>query len=44
VLSSVGRGLAMDRSPILGILPKCLNGFIISQVNSGSEHVRGPNP
>jgi hypothetical protein len=27
LLSHISRGLAMDRSPIQGVLPKCLEGF-----------------
>jgi hypothetical protein len=27
----------MGRSPMRGVLPKCLNGFIVSEVNSESE-------
>jgi hypothetical protein len=34
VFSCVGRGLAISRSHVQGILPKCLNGFIASEVNS----------
>jgi hypothetical protein len=40
---AVFRGLVMGRSPIQGVLPKCLNGFTVSEVNSGSEEARGPN-
>jgi hypothetical protein len=29
VLSCVGRGLAMGLSPLQGILPKCLNRFMV---------------
>jgi len=29
----------MGRSPVLGALPKSLNGFIVSEVNSESEQV-----
>jgi hypothetical protein len=43
VLSCVGRGLAMHRSPIQGDLEKCLNGFIFSEVSSELEQARGPN-
>jgi hypothetical protein len=35
VVSCVGTSLDMDRSPVQGALPKCLNGFIVSEVNSG---------
>jgi len=31
---SVCTGIVMDRSPIQGLFPKCLNGFIVSGVNS----------
>jgi len=44
VLSCAGRGLVMGRSPVQGHLPKCLKGFVISEVNSDSEQVGGPNP
>jgi hypothetical protein len=43
VLSCVGRGLAVGRSPLQGTLPICLIGFIVSEVNSESEQPRGPN-
>jgi hypothetical protein len=42
VLSCVRRGLVMDRSPIQGVLRKCLNGFIVSEVSSESEQVIEP--
>jgi len=44
VLSCVGTDLATGLSPILRALPKCLNAFIISEVDSESEVGRGPNP
>jgi hypothetical protein len=44
VLSCVGGGLAMGRSPVQGVLQKCLNWFIISEINSKWEHARKPNP
>jgi hypothetical protein len=44
VLSCVGTGLGMSRSPVQGVLPKCLKGFIVSAVKSELEEVRGPNP
>jgi hypothetical protein len=44
VLSCVSRSFAMGRSPAQGILPKYINGFKASEVNSEMEQVRGPNP
>jgi hypothetical protein len=44
VLSCVGRGLQMGRFPLEGVLPKCLNGFRISEVDSELEGRRRPNP
>jgi hypothetical protein len=44
VLSRVGRGLAMGRSPIKAVLPKSIKGFKVSKVFfSESNHARGPN-
>jgi hypothetical protein len=43
MLSCVGRGFAMGRSPVQGVLPKCLIGFIVSEVNSESEKARRLN-
>jgi hypothetical protein len=40
LLSNAGR----DQSPLHGVLPKHLNRFIVSEVNSESEQARGPNP
>jgi hypothetical protein len=34
----------MDRSAVLGDLPECLNGFVVSKVNSDLERAKGPNP
>jgi hypothetical protein len=34
----------MGLSPVQGVLPKRLKGFIVSEVNSKSEQIRGPNP
>jgi hypothetical protein len=34
VLSCVGRGLATDRFNVQGDLPRCLNGFTVSEINS----------
>jgi hypothetical protein len=34
----------MGQSLVKGLLPKCLNRFIVSEVNSESEQARGPNP
>jgi hypothetical protein len=44
VLSCVGKFSQMDQSPYQGVLPKCLKGFTVSEVNSKSEQARGPNP
>jgi hypothetical protein len=33
----------MGRSPVDGVLLKCLNGFVVLEVNSGSEQAKGPN-
>jgi hypothetical protein len=44
VLSCVGLGLAMGWSPVQGVLPKWLNGFIVSEVNSQPEQTRELNP
>jgi hypothetical protein len=44
VLSCVGRGLAMSRSPVEGVQPQYLKGFIVSEVNHESEQARGSNP
>jgi hypothetical protein len=41
VLHCVGRGLAMGRSPIQGVLPKRPNGFVVSEVNSELERTTG---
>jgi len=38
--SCLGTGTATGRFPIQGILPKCLKGFIVSEVNSESEQAR----
>jgi len=43
VLSHVGRDLAMGRSPVQGVLPKCLKGSIVSEANSESQQARRPN-
>jgi hypothetical protein len=34
----------MDRTPIEGVLSKCLKRFIVSEVNSESEQARRLNP
>jgi hypothetical protein len=34
----------MVRSPVQGVLPKCLKGFIVSEVNSESEQAKRPDP
>jgi hypothetical protein len=44
VLSFVCGDIAMGICPVRGILPKCVKGFIVSEVNSELEQVRGPNP
>jgi len=44
VLSCVGRDLAMGRSPIQGVVLKCQNGFLGSEVKSELEQARGSNP
>jgi hypothetical protein len=44
VLLYVDRGLATGRSPVQGVLSKYLKGFVVSQVNSDSGKVTGPNP
>jgi len=44
VLSCVGRGPVMGRSPVQGVLQKYLNGLKVSEVNSYSEQATGPNP
>jgi hypothetical protein len=42
VLSRVGRGLAMGRRPVQGVLPKGLSGFMVSEV--GCEPATESNP
>jgi len=37
LLSRAGRELVMAQCPAQGVLPKCLKGFIISEVKSHSE-------
>jgi hypothetical protein len=44
VPSYTGRGLAMGRSPIQGVVLKCQNGFLGSEVKSELEQARGSNP
>jgi len=44
MLSCVGTGLAIGRSPIQGALPQRLNGFIVSEFYSDSDQARGANP
>jgi hypothetical protein len=44
VLSCAGGGLKMGRSPVQRVLPKCLDGFVVSEVSSESEQAIGPNP
>jgi len=43
-LSCVGKGLAVSRSLIWGVLPYCLNGVIVWKLNSESEQASRPNP
>jgi len=45
VLSCVGRGLAMGRSPVQAVLPTCpkIDAWL-QKSNSDSEQSRGPNP
>jgi len=38
-----GRGLAMGQPHEQRGLPKCLNGFIVSEVKCESEQAREPN-
>jgi hypothetical protein len=40
VLSCEGKDLAMGRSPVQGHLPKCLNGFVVSEFNPEFEENR----
>jgi hypothetical protein len=42
-LSCESTGLAMVRSSVQGVLPECLNVFIVSEICSESEQGRGPN-
>jgi len=44
MLSCVGRCLGMGRSPVHGVLPKCLKGLTASGVNCESERATGANP
>jgi hypothetical protein len=44
VPSCVGRGLAMGRPHVQGVLPKYLKEFINTEIYSGTEQPRGPNP
>jgi hypothetical protein len=44
LLSCVGTVLAMGRSSIQGVLPKCVEEFIVSEVGSNSEQAIGHNP
>jgi len=37
VLSCVDRGLPMGQSLVQGVLPKCLNGFIVKILNRNSS-------
>jgi len=43
VLSCLGRGLALGRSIVQVVLPKCMQGFVVSEVNSEWEETRGTN-
>jgi len=40
----VGRDLPRGDPPVKGVIPKCLKGFILSEVNSESGQDREPNP
>jgi hypothetical protein len=40
LVSGIDSGLAMGRSPVEGIVAKCLKGFIASGVNSELEQAR----
>jgi hypothetical protein len=42
MLSCEGTGFAMGRSPLQVIPLKCLNGFLVSEVNSESGYAKGP--
>jgi hypothetical protein len=42
VLSCVGKGLVIGRSPIQGVLPKCLKEFIVSKFISNQNRPEGP--
>jgi hypothetical protein len=42
VLSCLGTGVAMDRCPVQGVLPKYLKKYSVSEVHSESEQDRGP--
>jgi hypothetical protein len=44
VLSCVGTGLVMCRSTVWGVLPKCPEEFIVSEVNSEQEQARASTP
>jgi len=37
VLSCIGNGLAIGRSPIQGVIPRCLDKFVVPEINSESE-------
>jgi len=44
LLPCVGRGIAVSRFPVQGVLPKCLKGFKVSEVIRESVKAEGPNP
>jgi len=44
MLSCVGRRLAMGRSPVQKVIPKCLHGFKVSELISESGQSRRRNP
>jgi hypothetical protein len=44
VLSCKRRGFVLRWSSVQGVLPKQLNGFIVSEVNSESEQAKRHNP
>jgi hypothetical protein len=43
IMFFVGRGLEIDRSPVQGVLSRCLKEWMFSEVNSKSEQAGGPN-
>jgi hypothetical protein len=43
LLSCIGIGFVMCRSPIQGVLPVCLKGFTESELNFDSQHTKKPD-